>query len=114
MLVQRLGGRESVTRKAVGWLSERVVRMKLRVDDPRNGALRLFESVEMISLGVAGKLGLWQVLASLSDGIPELNAFDFDRLIRRAQEQRAALEQTRCQIAREAFVAEEAPAPHSA
>ena len=114
MLVERLGGRESVTRKAVGWLSERVLRLKLRVDDPRNGALRLFESVEMISLGVDGKLGLWRVLASLRDGVAELNALDVDRLVRRAREQRVALEQTRCQLAREAFIAEEAPVSHSA
>ena len=110
LLVEHLGERESVARKTVGWLAERAVRMKLRADDPGDGALRLFESVEMISLGIEGKLGLWRTLASLRDGIRELNTVDFERLIRRAQEQREVLEQIRYEVARAAFITEDAPA----
>ena len=47
-----------------GCLGERLTRLKLPLDDPSEGALYLFEALEVLSLGIEGKRGLWQALAS--------------------------------------------------
>jgi hypothetical protein len=102
-LIARLHAGESVPRQAVAWLGERMARLKLRIDDPSGGALRLFESLEAISLGIEGKNALWHALAASAPGVPDLQGVDYDRLIARGQEQRGALEPARLDAGRAAF-----------
>src|SRR5688500_12665827 len=44
--MDRLGVVESKPRKAAAWLAEKVTEIKLRLDDPDGGPLRLFEALE--------------------------------------------------------------------
>ncbi|HEX5691732.1 MAG TPA: hypothetical protein VFX76_17075, partial [Roseiflexaceae bacterium] len=45
-LMHRLEIEPSRSRQVTGWLGEKVAQIKLRVDDPSDGDLRLFESLE--------------------------------------------------------------------
>src|SRR5918911_5282043 len=63
-LIDRLDLKASGPRRAAAWLTERVARLKLRLDDPSGGALRLLESLEAVAVGIHGKLALWRALAA--------------------------------------------------
>jgi hypothetical protein len=103
LIIARLDRGGSTARKAVGWLSERLVYLKLRVDDPSGGELRLFEALELLSLGIEGKKGLWVALAATAPRNPRLQGVDYDRLIARAEQQRAVIEPARIDAARTAL-----------
>ncbi|MGE0517605.1 MAG: hypothetical protein AB7P78_01200 [Candidatus Binatia bacterium] len=94
---------ESRTRKATAWVTEKLTELKLRVDDPAAGALRLLEALEAISLGIEGKRSLWLALSAASEGTPALATLDYERLIRRAEEQRSIIEVMRIGAARAAL-----------
>src|SRR4051812_33407903 len=59
-LMQKLGVAESPARKAGAWIAEKGARLKMRVDDKNNGALRRLEGLEAVALGIDGKLALWR------------------------------------------------------
>ena len=109
-IIRRTGGSRSGLRKAAGWLAERVARFKLWVDDPGGGNLRLLESLEVLALGIEGKRALWASLAAAAPEVPELRGPDYERLARRAEEQRGRVEPVRLDAARAAFAARPAPA----
>ena len=99
----QLGIVESAPRKATGWLVEKLSEIKLRLDDAGDGALRRLETLETISLGIAGKQALWDALAAAAEDAPELNGLDYARLGRRAETQRGVVETLRLHAAKEAF-----------
>lgn len=103
-LMESLHVAESRTRKASAWLSEKMTELKLRLDDPGDGALRLLEALEAVSLGIEGKLGLWRALAAASEGAPSLQGFDYDRLAQRAIDQRSRVEAERLRAAKRALI----------
>jgi hypothetical protein len=51
----RLGVPTSAPRRAAAWLAEKLTELKLRLDDPSGGALRLMETLEAVSVGIEGK-----------------------------------------------------------
>jgi hypothetical protein len=102
-LMARLKIAQSPPRKTSAWLAEKLAELKLRLDDPAAGAFRLFEATEAISLGIEGKRLLWQALAARATDPPELRGGDFDRLIRRAEDQRRRVEAVRIDAARTAL-----------
>jgi hypothetical protein len=57
--------------------------------------------LEMLHMGITGKLQLWGALRELFG--PRLGDFDFERLIARAESQRDRVEERRLAAAREAF-----------
>jgi hypothetical protein len=103
-LMESLQVTESRTRKVSAWLSEKMTELKLRLDDPGDGALRLLEALEAVSLGIEGKLGLWRALAAASEGAPPLQEFDYERLAQRAIDQRNRVEAERLKAAKRALV----------
>lgn len=103
-LMGRLQVGESRTRKASAWLGEKMTELKLRLDDPAGGALRLLEALEAVSLGIEGKLGLWRALAAAAGGAPSLQGFDYERLAQRAMEQRSRVEAARLDAAKRALI----------
>ena len=105
-LMKTLNIDQSRTRKASAWLTEKITELKLRFDDPKAGTLLLFESLEALSLGIEGKRGLWIALAASSETMPSLRIADYDRLQRRAQEQRDRVEALRVQTALTALPAD--------
>lgn len=102
-MMQRLDIDESRTRKASAWIAEKMTELKLRFDDPTDGALRLFESLEGLSLGIEGKHSLWIALSVSAEKNPLLQIADYERLKKRAREQRERVEKLRLQFAAEAL-----------
>jgi hypothetical protein len=102
-LMSRLGVTHSRTRRAAGWLAERGSRLKLAMDDPKDGAFRVFETIELISLGIDGKIALWTSLAAIASSDPNLSSVKYDELIARARAQRAAMEPLHSDAARAAL-----------
>lgn len=98
-IMNRAGVSPGVVRRAAAWLTEKAAELKTRVDDPADGALRLLETLEALSLGVEGKRLLWKGLAVAGADVPSLRGIDFDRLEQRAQDQRRRVEQMRLDAA---------------
>ncbi len=102
-LMSRLDVGESRARKIGGWVAEQATALKMRLDDSADGPLRLFECLEFLSLGIAGKLGLWDALKAAAEVSPQLRCADYNRLIQRAIEQRSRAETLRLESAVEAL-----------
>lgn len=104
-LMERLQVTESRPRKATAWLAERLAWLKLRLDDPDDGAFRLFESLEAVSLGIEGKLALWRALAAVAPAMPDVIDLDYETLMQRAADQRGRAEVLRLGAAEAALAA---------
>ncbi|HKP87667.1 MAG TPA: hypothetical protein VJZ26_16320 [Blastocatellia bacterium] len=102
-IMGRLGVAESRTRKATAWLTEKITQLKLRVDDPAGGALRLLEGLDALAIGIDGKLALWQALTAAAENAPELRVADYKKLTERAVEQRSRVEVLRLEAAKKAL-----------
>lgn len=102
-LMQRLAIHRSRARRATAWVAERLAELKLRMDDSDGGELRRLESLEIVALGIEGKLALWRALAAAAREIPELQGVDYERLAQRAADQRQRVEPVRLDAARVAF-----------
>lgn len=101
----RLQVTESRTRKATAWLAEKVLELKLGLDDPADGALRLLEKLETLALGIEGKRALWRALATVAEEVPGLEGIDYERLLQRADDQRNRVEKMRLDAAQAALIA---------
>jgi hypothetical protein len=102
-LINQLAIEPSRTRNAVAWLSEKAAELKMHLDDPGDGALRLLETLEALSLGIEGKRSLWLALDAVRQSAPPLASLDYPRLVERAETQRRLVETQRLQAARAAF-----------
>ncbi|MDB5329696.1 MAG: hypothetical protein JWP03_847 [Phycisphaerales bacterium] len=98
-LMEMLHIPQSAMRKASAWVAEKFAQLKLRLDDHSGGALRLLEATEVISLGIEGKRLLWLALAAASQGATQLCDPGYERLIRRAMDQRSRVEAVRREAA---------------
>lgn len=110
-LMRQLEIDESAARKAGAWLMEKFSRAKLHLRDSGRPNLALLQSLESLSLGIAGKQSLWRSLGQLSED-PRLRAFDFLRLEKRAVEQVERVEQKVHEIARALFAPELSETPN--
>jgi hypothetical protein len=102
-LMRRLEIAQSTARKASGWLGEKLAELKVRIDDPSDGKLRMLELLEVIALGIEGKRALWTALTAAAETSPELRALDYGRLLRRVDEQRCLVEGQRLAAAKSAL-----------
>jgi hypothetical protein len=98
-LMERLGVRVDRVKVALAKAAEQASRVKLGADRPLN---RL-ETLETLSLGVEGKLAMWEALKRSRAGVPDVAAFDLDALIARARTQRERLEGERMRAAAASF-----------
>lgn len=103
-LMERLDISQSRTRQASAWIAEKTTQLKLLVDDPSGGALRLLESLEVVAIGIEGKQALWRSLRAVSAAVLGLQGLDYDRLDERAKQQRDRVEVLRLEAARLALV----------
>ena len=92
-IIDCLGGEPSPMKETFGWLAEKAARFKLRHKE--KSALGVFEGLEILALGILGKLSLWDALAELAPAEPRLQPFDFNRLAARAKDQHARVESHR-------------------
>ena len=102
-VLEQVGGRVSVVRKAAAWMSVKLGEAKLVLEDPGDSQLRILEGLETLALGIQGKLLLWRGLGSVSAGVPELRAVDLGRLEARAREQFEQVDSERLLVARTAL-----------
>lgn len=101
--MERLHITKSRPRKAVAWLTEQFTELKLRLDDPVGGSLRLLEGLDFLAAGIEGKQALWRALDAAAPEVPELQGMDYERLKRRAEEQRRRVEAVRLEAAKVTF-----------
>jgi hypothetical protein len=99
-----LGGQESPIRKAAAWITEKLGRLKVRLDDKGSGDLRVLEALEALSLGIQGKLLLWRALEAAAGRVPTLVGLDLQQLQQRAERQLQRIEELRLRAARVALV----------
>lgn len=92
---KQIGGGASVLKEAAAWAAQKVARSKLTSDEP----LGLFEAIETLSLGVLGKLALWNSLKVIRGNDDRLRTLDLEELIMRAEAQHKALESLRLKLA---------------
>ena len=99
-LMKQLGVRGDRVKLLASVAGEKLGRFKLNGELTRYSPLSRLEELELLSLGVEGKLALWRALRANVDA-----DVDFDPLIQRATAQRRRLERLRVKAAAEALVA---------
>jgi hypothetical protein len=97
-LMERLGFQQSPIKQAVGWIMEKVSRVKLSEVMTGEQDLKRLLEFETLSLGIEGKLSMWRALIAVNDSYAELAAIDLARLAKRAENQRDNLENHRLQV----------------
>jgi hypothetical protein len=102
-LIKALGFEESSIRNAGAWIAEKFSRAKIGFTASQDSPLRLFQSLEMLLLGVTGKKLLWRALAGAKEASPVLARTDFEQLLRRANDQAQRIESERLKVARAVF-----------
>ena len=104
-IMRRLGVGIDRVRMGLAWSAEKLGRLKLNGQWSGYSPLSRLEELEVLELGVAGKLLLWQALSQTVIPADELAP-----LIERARSQRARLEDLRREAAIEALdLPEQAP-----
>ena len=102
-IMKRLSlGRDRV-KLLVSWGAEKAGRLKLNGQLRGYSPLSRLEELEALSLGVEGKMALWQALRRTHGADPRLGGIDFEELIERARSQRRRFERQRRRAAEEAL-----------
>jgi hypothetical protein len=104
-LMRSLEVKESTVRKAGAWLAEKFSRPKLGPSHDGPDAVGLFEALESLRLGINGKESLWRTLKAVRESWPQMNAFDLERLEKRAIEQGERVDTRRLDVARQILTA---------
>jgi hypothetical protein len=94
---------------ALAWLGEKAARLKLNGRVAARSALSLLEELEMLRLGVEGKIVGWRTLRTVADSDSRVDAARLDRLIDRARAQADLLEELRVQAAADLIGLEQRP-----
>lgn len=102
-LMRDLHVRPSVLKQIVGAAAERVALLKLNGHLLRYSALSRMLELETLSVGIAGKLELWEALLQAAAVDPRVNAARLRQLADRARGQRERLEPWRLAAARQAL-----------
>jgi hypothetical protein len=96
-IAEKIGSGFSAVKEVGGWLLEKATRLKLGHTGSADFAM--FESLELMVLGIHGKLCLWKALQVASGPDSRLREFDFEELIGRAQQQYDKVESERLKLA---------------
>jgi hypothetical protein len=99
-LMEELGTDKSAGKTAVAEMGSKFMAPKFKGDDD---ALNAFITIETLSIGIEGKVCMWQALKRVEDAYPTLEKFGLDELLERAQSQRDRLEAQRLEIAAQAL-----------
>jgi hypothetical protein len=84
-----------VVKHAAGWLTEKASRLKLNPSFNGSPRLTVLLEIDVLSLGVEGKMAMWRSLQAIAPTTPELKAVPLDQLATRAEQQRDGLERQR-------------------
>lgn len=102
-LMERLEVPSSELKQLAGKVLEKLSRLRLNDRITGGPAVTQLMELEMLSLGIEGKLALWRSLQQVAGVRPELGEFDLDTLAARAVEQRSGVEPYRLESAAQAF-----------
>ena len=91
-------------RRFGAWVAEKGLELKLALDSARDEEFRLFEGLEALSVGIAGKRLLWRALSQQARTDHLCKGPDYEKLIAMAIQQRRAIEPYRMASSRKAFV----------
>ena len=89
----------------VGWIAEKVGRLKSNGSILRRSPLSDLVELEALRTGVEGKAEAWRVLRTLADSDERLDAAWLDNLLDRARRQSQTLEELRLRTAARVFAA---------
>lgn len=103
-VIERLGVKRNRPKVAGAWVAEKLGRLKLNGRLTGYSPLSRLVELELLHIGITGKIQLWQALDETRSA--ELAQFDFPGLVKRAESQRARVERLRLDAAREAFAEE--------
>lgn len=103
-IMRRLRVTPDPVKNTLVYAAERVGRLKPNGRLRQYSPLSRFEELEFLAMGIDGKKQLWTTLRDLAGLAARLPEFDFDDLVRRAEDQRAELEPFRAAAGTEAFV----------
>ena len=106
-IMDRLGVRVDRAKAAVAWSAEKLGRLKLNGQLTGYSPLSRLEELEILELGVTGKLLLWEALRHTEP--PGIPPEELDGLIERARSQRDRLGRHRLEAASEALGEPAAP-----
>jgi hypothetical protein len=95
-VLARLESRPSVIKEASAWLSQKVGRVKFQLDSE---PFSIFEALEVLSLGILGKLALWNALRLLPTEHDAVQGLDLQHMADRATRQHAEVERRRLHYA---------------
>lgn len=93
----------SLPKRWLAWAGERIGRLKPNRRVLGRSPLSRVIELELMRLGVEGKLSGWRALQVVADDEPRLSADELERLAARATEQSGTLEKLRIRAATEAF-----------
>jgi hypothetical protein len=96
-IAEKIESGPSIAKQVGGWLLEKAARLKLGHTGSTN--FEMFESLELLVLGIHGKECLWRALQASSRRDPRLSEYKFEKLISRAQEQYDKVESERLDLA---------------
>jgi hypothetical protein len=100
-IMDRLEVRADEIRKAIAWSAEKLGRLKLNGQLTGYSPLSRLEELEILELGVTGKLLLWEALRRAA--LPGISDEELAHLADRASSQRERLDALRLQAAEEAL-----------
>lgn len=100
-VMQQLAIRRNTAKIAGAWTAEKLGRLKLNGRLTGYSPLSRLLELEMLHIGITGKLELWEALQRTQGS--KLSQFDLPGLIERAELQREAVERLRIDAAAEAL-----------
>jgi hypothetical protein len=100
-VMQRLAIKRNTAKVAGAWAAEKLGRFKLNGRLTGYSPLSRLLELEMLHIGITGKLELWEALLRTQSS--RLSEFNLPGLIERAESQREAVERLRIDAAKEAL-----------
>ncbi len=97
-LIAKVGKANPDIYDALGWIAERVSRIKLKHDDPTG--IGAFEAFETIGLGLLGKRALWEAMQVWQESDSRVAGPDYADLLARAEQQFQGVNHYRLELIR--------------
>jgi hypothetical protein len=102
-VLRRLGHSVSRVKVPMGRAAERIGRLKLNGRLLGYSPLSRVLDLEILLLGIEGKRSLWAAMREVAAETDRLAGFDFDDLLKRAEQQRDSLREHHAQVVARAF-----------
>jgi hypothetical protein len=104
-IMERFGVKEDKLKTGAAFVGEKLGRLKPNAQLTGYSPLSRVVEIEILLLGISGKLALWGALRHVAHADDRLDPEELDVLIQRAERQREGLEPHRLAAAAEALIA---------